>query len=248
MSAPSSASPKPAAPPAWSPPAHRPTRSAGRRCADRWAARCGCRSSPASPPRRRSREARRHGCRIVATVPRGGQPLVDADLSGRGRDSDRRRRRGPRRRRSRRSRRAGDDPDGRRRSSRSTPRWPRRCWSTRRRRQRHDVGARHPGNWHSMDSLFPDEAEPRVTPARDRRRSPSGCGRAPSTSSSARRSCSRRASRCAKRSSATCCSRSSCGDRRAPARPRWRGSSPTRRRRGSSRSAPCWPASRKSAR
>ena len=74
-----------------------------------------------------------------------------------------------------------------------------------------------------------------------RRRWPSGCGRARSTSSSGRRSCSRRASRCAKRSSATCCSRSSCGARRAPARRRWRASSPTRRRRGSSRSARCSP-------
>ncbi len=27
-------------------------------------------------------EARRHGCRIVATVPRGGRPLFDADLRG----------------------------------------------------------------------------------------------------------------------------------------------------------------------
>ena len=27
-------------------------------------------------------EARRHGCRIVATAPRGGRPLFDADLGG----------------------------------------------------------------------------------------------------------------------------------------------------------------------
>ena len=29
-----------------------------------------------------SREARRHGCRIVATVPRGGRSLFDVDLRG----------------------------------------------------------------------------------------------------------------------------------------------------------------------
>ena len=54
---------------------------------------------------------------------------------------------------------------------------------------------------------------PRRADRSARRRSPSGCGRAPSTSSSARRSCWRPAGRCARRSSAICCSRSSSGAR-----------------------------------
>ena len=54
-----------------------PTRSAGRRCAARWAARSGCRSRSRSRCRRRGRGRRaRHGCRIVATVPRDGDAAV----------------------------------------------------------------------------------------------------------------------------------------------------------------------------
>ena len=51
-----------------------------------------------------------------------------------------------------------------------------------------------------------------------------------------------------KRSPTIGCARSSCGGRPVPARRRWRASSPTRRKRTSSPSAPCCPASRKSAR
>jgi len=60
----SSGSRRPAARAAWSAPARAPIRSAGRRCAGRWAARCGCRFSS------------------VATSPRGGQPLFASDFRG----------------------------------------------------------------------------------------------------------------------------------------------------------------------
>ena len=64
-------------------------------------------------------DARRHGCRIVATVPRGGRPLFDDRLStARSPILDRRRRPGLAAGDRRRRRRARHDPDGRRRSSR----------------------------------------------------------------------------------------------------------------------------------
>ena len=94
-SARSCASPRRAAPPAWSPPGRRPIRSAGRRCADRWAARCACRSPSAAHADQAVADARRHGCRIVATVPRGGRSLFDDRPEEPIAVSDRRRRTGP---------------------------------------------------------------------------------------------------------------------------------------------------------
>ena len=59
-----------------------PIRSAGRRSADRWAARCACRSAGGRREPRQSPTRARHGCRIVATAPRGGRSLFDTDLRG----------------------------------------------------------------------------------------------------------------------------------------------------------------------
>ena len=72
-------------------------------------------------------DARRHGCRLVAMVPRGGQPHGDSDLRGRvailvGGEGARHRPVPDRHRGC-----PGDDPDGARRLNRSTPPWRRRC-------------------------------------------------------------------------------------------------------------------------
>ena len=86
-------------------------RSAGRRCAGRWAARCACRSSREISADEAVADARRHGCRIVATVPRGGRSLFDVDLTGPLARAHRRRRPGPAAGARRRRRRARHDPD-----------------------------------------------------------------------------------------------------------------------------------------
>ena len=212
----------------------------------------GQRAAAADRRRRRRRatavaDARRHGCRIVATVPRGGRSLFDVDLTGPvavliGGEG------------------AGlppalvDAADERVTIPMQAPVESLNAAVTaalivyearrqRARRSNDELDVRR--HRHGFPVPDDDAASPKRGAAR---RWPSACGRGRSTSSSARRICSRRASRCARRSSAICCSRSSCGDRPAPARRRSRASSPTRRRRASSRSARCSPASRKSAR
>ena len=109
-----------------------PTRSAGRRFADRWAAPCGCRLPPHVSRCSRRRDARRHGCRIVATVPaRWTLACSTPTFAVRLADPDRRRRsRACRQALIGQRRRARDDPDGGRRSNRSTPRSRRRCSCT----------------------------------------------------------------------------------------------------------------------
>ena len=80
-SARSSASPRRPARPASSPPARRRSVRLEGAARHRWAARCACRS----PSRHDARPHRRrapHGCRIVATVPRGGTLAVRRELTG----------------------------------------------------------------------------------------------------------------------------------------------------------------------
>ena len=207
-------------------------RSAGRRCAARWAARSGCRSPRAARSPRRSSAAREHGVRLVAAVPRGGTPLPDARPARADRHRARRRR--------------GRALGGRRwppctrrvtipmqRAGRVAQRGGRRgahpvrsdTPATARQRARGaDGSVRRSIRLTRAADCRPERAEPRRCRPR---RSPSACGRARSTSSSARTRCSRPGVRCARRSSATACSRSSCGARPAPARRRSRASSPS---------------------
>ena len=248
MSAPSSASPKLAARPAWSRRAVPPIRSGGKRSAARWAAPCACRSPRDPDTVAALDQARRHGCRVVVTVPRGGRAFDEARLDGAtalvvGGEG------------------AGlpaaivAAADERVTIPMAAPVESLNTavcaalavYEARRQRHAHRASPDRPGTV-IMDSLFPTDAEPGATAA---------AGQAPLAERMRPRSFDEfvgqddllaRASRCAKPSSATCCNRSSCGDRPAPARRPWRGSSPRRPAPGSSRSARCSPASRKFAR
>ena len=139
-------------------------------------------------------DARRRGCRIIATVPRDGRPLFEASTSagrwpsligGEGRglsaaviDAGRR---------------AGHDSDagaGRVAERGGDGGAARRMKCSARQAERQPDG--HRGRREvAMDSLFPTMTPPRSQRPTRRRRSPSGCGRARSTSSSARTICSR---------------------------------------------------------
>ena len=170
-----------AAPPASSPRRARPIRSAGRRCAARWAARSGCRSRSGSRSRATLARLRERGIAIVATVPRDGTPLPRAELARPGRDPARRRRRRASRTTRRRRRRAAHDPDA----------------AAGRVAQRRDHGRPDPVRSRATatsTATCPSSTEPESRAERRlrhaSRRSPSACGRARSTSSSARKRCS----------------------------------------------------------
>ena len=219
MSARSSAPPMAAAPPASSPPTARPIRSAGRPCAARWEALFGCRLLSVSRPRRRSTSFAARGITIVATVPQAGHARCRrAELRGPVAIAPRRRRRRPVRCARRRRRYAAHDPDAR--AGRVVQ------------RRHHRRADSLRGSDSEMDMSLFLRLTRRQRPHRSRRlprrprRSPSGCGRGRSTSSSARRISSARAVRCAAPSRAIACNRSSSGARPAPARRRSRASSP----------------------
>ena len=218
-SARSSAPPMPSARRACSASAPPPTRSAGRPCAGRWAAPCGCPSCARRTPSPRSRVLRSHGLALVGRRSRDGGVATPTRWTATRPDGARRRQRGPWRPGRRRSptadtivcipMRDGRGVAQRRGRGRGAAR---RCPAAARARRSSVVSG----------SLFDEGGRRRWRQARPGPRWPSACGRARSTSSSARSTCSRPAGRCARRSSATSCSRSSSGARRAPARRRSR--------------------------
>ena len=214
-SARSCAPPTAAAPPASSRRTAPPIRSDGRRCAARWAARSvpvACASAARGDARI---SCKRQRSTIVATVPRGGTPLPDADCAGRlrsclagGRGSARSDRRGRRQR--------AHDPDA----------------PAGRVAQR-----RHRGGADTLRSCAQQRSEPTLMSLFDEPRRPSrprssiDAARRAHAAAHARRVSSARNAVAPGRPlrqaiEQTACSRSSCGARPAPAKRRSRASSP----------------------